>query len=461
MTTDSDPPGPPSPSSPPSPSEPAGGNQPDLPDRVTEATADSTDDTTAANSPADEQAPADDGAPPPSAAPPGNGFGTRPGAWSSPSGGDRRPGLVRSSARLQRSSSDKVLTGVCGGLGRHTGVDPILFRIGFVALVFAAGSGILLYIALAILMPRDDGQQIWSRAGGLPQFMPAAPGAPDIRIGDREREQAVAYVGAALREGRLDLTEYDERVATAYQAKTASELHALTADLQPPGGHAGPRYGAPAPRALPMGPRSPVPGVTLAILLIGLGLLALGDRYAGWSLDPSTYFGIALATVGLALLVSAFGPWRRSKAGLITVGLILSIGLFVTSAVDSRGGFDEATFGERNYRPVSAEQIRDTYQVLMGQSTLDLSGLRFNAENPTEIQINVTMGNFEILVPQDIDVRLSGDATFGSVSTFGDREYLDGYYPGVGDGTDVGDDEPELILDIDVRFGNAEVTRVG
>lgn len=54
---------------------------------------------------------------------------------------------------------------------------------------------------------------------------------PELRIGDRERELAVAHLGTAFGEGRLDLAEYDERVASAYGAKTASDLLHLTADL--------------------------------------------------------------------------------------------------------------------------------------------------------------------------------------------------------------------------------------
>jgi len=54
---------------------------------------------------------------------------------------------------------------------------------------------------------------------------------PAVRIGDRERERAVAHLGRAFAEGRLDLDEYDERVASAYSAKTASDLLHLTADL--------------------------------------------------------------------------------------------------------------------------------------------------------------------------------------------------------------------------------------
>lgn len=54
---------------------------------------------------------------------------------------------------------------------------------------------------------------------------------PELRIGDGEREQAVTHLGTAFAEGRLDLAEYDERVASAYSAKTASDLLQLTADL--------------------------------------------------------------------------------------------------------------------------------------------------------------------------------------------------------------------------------------
>lgn len=61
---------------------------------------------------------------------------------------------------------------------------------------------------------------------------PAKPETrPELRIGDREREQAVTHLGTAFGEGRLELAEYDERVAAAYGAKTASDLLHLTADL--------------------------------------------------------------------------------------------------------------------------------------------------------------------------------------------------------------------------------------
>jgi phage shock protein C len=55
--------------------------------------------------------------------------------------------------RLERSRDDRVIAGVCGGLGAYFGVDSVLFRIAFVLLVFAGGLGILAYILGWIFLP--------------------------------------------------------------------------------------------------------------------------------------------------------------------------------------------------------------------------------------------------------------------------------------------------------------------
>jgi len=58
--------------------------------------------------------------------------------------------------RLTRSGSDRMLAGVCGGLGQHFDIDPVLFRIGFVVLALSGGTGLLAYVALALILPRDS-----------------------------------------------------------------------------------------------------------------------------------------------------------------------------------------------------------------------------------------------------------------------------------------------------------------
>jgi phage shock protein C len=57
--------------------------------------------------------------------------------------------------RLLRSRDDRVIAGVCGGLGRHLGIDPVLIRIAAVVLVFAGGAGILLYAIGWIAIPEE------------------------------------------------------------------------------------------------------------------------------------------------------------------------------------------------------------------------------------------------------------------------------------------------------------------
>lgn len=59
-------------------------------------------------------------------------------------------------ARLTRSSSDKMLLGVCGGLAHRFGMDSTLVRVLFVVASFVGvGSPILFYFLLAVIMPRD------------------------------------------------------------------------------------------------------------------------------------------------------------------------------------------------------------------------------------------------------------------------------------------------------------------
>src|SRR5215213_886976 len=61
--------------------------------------------------------------------------------------------------RLTRSGGDAIIGGVASGLGRYFGVDPILFRIGFVVATFIGAVGLIAYIALLIFVPSDGEQK--------------------------------------------------------------------------------------------------------------------------------------------------------------------------------------------------------------------------------------------------------------------------------------------------------------
>ena len=55
--------------------------------------------------------------------------------------------------KLYKSNQNKMIAGVCGGLGEFFDVDPTLIRLLWVIFALAAGSGLLVYIASAIIFP--------------------------------------------------------------------------------------------------------------------------------------------------------------------------------------------------------------------------------------------------------------------------------------------------------------------
>ena len=55
--------------------------------------------------------------------------------------------------RLRKSSSDRVMFGVAGGVAEHLDIDSTLVRVAFVVLGFASGIGLIAYIVLALVMP--------------------------------------------------------------------------------------------------------------------------------------------------------------------------------------------------------------------------------------------------------------------------------------------------------------------
>lgn len=57
--------------------------------------------------------------------------------------------------RLYRSQDDKVIAGVCGGLGAYFGMDPTIIRVIAVLSIFVGGTGIIAYLVLALVVPLE------------------------------------------------------------------------------------------------------------------------------------------------------------------------------------------------------------------------------------------------------------------------------------------------------------------
>ena len=71
---------------------------------------------------------------------------------------------------LRRSSTDKVIAGVAGGIGAYFGIDSVIVRIAFILLTFLGGAGPFLYLIGWLALPTEDSPSVIAKAlgGGTP-----------------------------------------------------------------------------------------------------------------------------------------------------------------------------------------------------------------------------------------------------------------------------------------------------
>lgn len=67
--------------------------------------------------------------------------------------GSASPGIAPVVKRLMRSSRDKKIGGVCGGLAEYFDVDPTIIRVVWLLAIFLGGTGLLAYLVLWIVLP--------------------------------------------------------------------------------------------------------------------------------------------------------------------------------------------------------------------------------------------------------------------------------------------------------------------
>jgi len=108
--------------------------------------------------------------------------------------------------RLERVKDGRMLTGVAAGIGRYLDIDANLVRIGFVVLTFVGGSGILAYLAAAVLLPGEGGEPAIIKSLRLPW----RSGAGRAALG-----AALLVVAAALVLASTDAVHWDVAAAIA------------------------------------------------------------------------------------------------------------------------------------------------------------------------------------------------------------------------------------------------------
>lgn len=340
-------------------------------------------------------------------------------------GGPRVSGAqMRDLRRLRRSSDDRYVAGVAGGLARHLDVDPVVVRVALAVLTLFAGSGALLYGALWLLVPRDD------------------TGESVVTLDERSRSLALVIAGVLAGVALLGdvaggwvswpLTVVLVVVAllVASHNRRRSARAAVPPYAEPYVPPAGSPYdestfvkpAAPAARA-PRAPRAPRPPnplrrgpllfwFTLALAALAVGLLGVVD-VAGLDVPASAYPALALGVVGSMLVVGAF----YGRAG----GLIL-VGLLLAAATAGTMGAERLADRTREVTPLSAAQVDESYWLALGETVIDLG----EVDDPAELagrtlRVEGAVGRIEVVLPEGVDVSVDADVGLGSIEVL-DRE---------------------------------------
>ena len=91
--------------------------------------------------------------------------------------------------KLYRTEKDKMLGGVCGGLGKYFDIDPTLVRLFFALIFFGYGAGGMIYLILWIIMPSEamqDAQNIVNKEQTEPEEVDEVVLTPDDIIDAEE-----------------------------------------------------------------------------------------------------------------------------------------------------------------------------------------------------------------------------------------------------------------------------------
>ncbi len=390
---------------------------------------------------------------------------------------------------LRRSVSDRKVAGVAGGLGEHLRIDPVIFRVLFVVLVFFGGAGLLLYGVAWLLVPEEGSEETVVSASdstrnavligaavlagllvlgdswggwGFPWWIVplAVVGAVVMLFRDRNPARTsppAAAPGAGFPPSGLSPAGYPQ---PAYSQQATAPAPAVDEPgwrapepawqpaAPPPGAAAPPPARPPArPSRKDRGPL--LFGITLALVAVGLGILGLVEA-TGTEIADAAYPALALAIVGAMLVVGSF--FGRA-GGLVLLGIVAAVALAASSVAEPRFSGDR----EQEFAPTTAAAVKDRYHVPAGQIVLDLTEVDDPAAlDGRSIALDANAGELVVVLPDDVAATVDASIDFGGQIDL-PRRTEDGFGVDLRGVIPSSDAVATVDLELDLQFGHIEV----
>ncbi len=366
--------------------------------------------------------------------------------------------------RLERRRTERVLGGVASGLADHFGLDPVLFRLGFVVLALFGGSGVLLYVLGWLFLPEEG--------AGEPAVVAATRD-----IGVRKLAALVLFAIALLYLAGpvwMPLVQSEYLDASLLWSLVLVALGFLLLRGDPP-----PRSTAeppPSPSTAASGKglskrtttallqlrreakpprvsrrRSPLGWISVGAMLLVVGGAAVLDNLGVVELDLKDLLAAAVIMLGSGLIAGAF--WGRAR-WLIPVGIILMPGLILASVIELplRG-----SVGGRSLQPRSAVELSQGYRVLAGDLWLHLENFDFNEGEIITVPVDMVAGTLSIYVPRGVAVDIDGHIGAGGSEFPGRRDQ--GFELKLDESLGRSDLKRHLVLEVDAGVGFVSVYR--
>jgi len=388
------------------------------------------------------------------------------------------PEIPAVTRELVRPREGRVVAGVAQGLANRFEISVVLVRVVFAILILGGGTGLALYAAGWFLIRSEDepeapAERLFSGATNARSWI--GIGLVFIAIlvlldnftflsGGVVWAIGLLVVGVLLYTGdlpRLVGKAEDNKEGVQQMTTTTEILVPATTETEAPYG-GGPVGGAPPPVPTPTPPILPPAAakpketsylgrITIGVMLISLGVLAILDNIPGVPIEPEPrhYMALAVTILGLGLMVGGFIGKAR---WLILLGVIMVPTMLFSPVFEYEWNTENFN---RTVQPDDFGALQESYNLEVGTLRIDLTALPWDGE-VVDLEATVDAGNIEILLPEGVGLVGEVSADAGRVAIPG-RESS-----GLGGPTLQFDNPGEtgtVNLDASVDLGNIQVSR--